>query len=330
MINDETKQKISNANRVNPYVDITPYELGVGFPTVSYLGFHPQPNEVLIYAAPAYTFKDKEQVVGYTGKSAGASVRVAKGLTVRTGGSGGKPIRSDVRKFNNGDLLITNQRVLFVGKDDTFDFKVEKIYTVKLLDTNSFVIQSGRSSKNVGLDTFLVAYAYGLINYVINQYNKGADVYADIMEEQSKITNEQRELCNRVRLECSNVKPPKKKGGIGKVLVLILLVFVVLTAIGILVGVSSSTSDKSNNSGDIVETVSYTDAELLALEGHPVIYDTFEEVNSFYEEVDSDRIKVTKVSDYAAIQRNLKEFTDDELFSNDSGCIAAVFKEIYG
>ena len=73
-ISKESLQKIAAANQANPYADITPYETGVGMPIVHYSGFFAQPGECIIYAAPAQTFKDKNQVVGYTGKSAGASL----------------------------------------------------------------------------------------------------------------------------------------------------------------------------------------------------------------------------------------------------------------
>ena len=97
------------------------------FPVIDYPGFFPQPHEVVLYAAPAATFKDKEKVVGYTGRSAGASVRVAKGLTVRTGSSGGTPIRDTIRSYCVGDLIVTNKRVVFIGKDDSFDFSISKV-----------------------------------------------------------------------------------------------------------------------------------------------------------------------------------------------------------
>lgn len=161
----QAKQKIQEHNRINPYVDITPYELKVGFPVVKYNGFFPQADEIIIYAVPCATFKDKEQVVGYTGKSAGASVRVAKGLTVRTGSSGGQPIRDMVRKHSVGDLIITNKRVVFIGKDDNFDFSVNKISAIKPLSKETFLIQSGRSSKNIYVDSGAVIYTAGFVNY---------------------------------------------------------------------------------------------------------------------------------------------------------------------
>ena len=158
-ISNETLQKIAAANRANPYADVIAYETGVGMPIIHYSGFFVQPGECIIYAAPAQTFKDKNQVVGYTGKSAGASFRVAKGVTVRTGSSGGKPIRGTVRDHNFGDLIISNKRVVFIGKDDSFDFPIEKVSAVKILDRQSFVLQSGRTAKNLAMDPAIVAYA---------------------------------------------------------------------------------------------------------------------------------------------------------------------------
>lgn len=302
----DIKLKIAYANRDNPYVDITPYELQVGFPTVSYDAFHPHSNEILIYVAPAMTFKDKEQVVGYTNKSKGYSVRVTKSVSVLSGSSGGRAIRDVVRKFNSGDLLITNKRVIFVGKDDSFEFLISRISTVKLLDKNSFVIQSGSTSKNVSLDPSLVAYAFGFINYVINQTSKGVDIYSSILEVQSQITPEQVELCNRVRLEVATLAPSRKKKKKSKI-------FLTLVGILVLFGIISVLNSNELSEDSFGGSSSkYSDVELLKLEGHPKVYDPLEMAQEFYSFVDSDKVQVVNSKIYAKLQRNVKEFTDDE------------------
>ena len=130
-IDEQIKKNIFLHNQANPYVDATPYELDIGFPIVKYTGFYPKAGEIVLYVVPAATFKDKEQLVGYTGKSAGASVRVAKGLTMRTGSYGSQPIRDTMRKHNFGDLIITNKRIVFIGKDDNFEFAINKVSAVK-------------------------------------------------------------------------------------------------------------------------------------------------------------------------------------------------------
>lgn len=214
--------KISQMNKANPYVDVTPYELEIGLPLVSYTGFFPQAGEILVYAAPASTFVDKEKVVGYTGRSAGTTVRVAKGLSVRTGGSGSRAIRDNVRTFHEGDLLITNKRVMFIGKNDHFEFKVNKISLTKPLDKNSFVIQSGKSSKNISLDELLTGYALGFVNYVVNAANQGADVFQTVFQNQN-LTPEQKVICDRVKqdvmnLSCNDKTKKESRVSIGKVL----------------------------------------------------------------------------------------------------------------
>ena len=203
--------KIAQANRVNPYADITPMELGFGFPFVEYDGFFCSPNELIVFACPANVFKDKEQVVGYQSKSTGASVRVAKGLYMRSGGSTSSAIRAEVRKYYDGDLIITNKRVVFIGKDESFECPVEKITATKLLSRNSFVLQYGAKSKNIGVDVSITDYAYGMINYVVKGYQSGEDVFNGIKESQRDMTADQLALCERIRKETEQMETPKAK-----------------------------------------------------------------------------------------------------------------------
>ena len=314
MSNNDILLKILKANRANPYVDITPYELQMGFPIVSYPNFFPQMEEVVVYATPANTFTDKEQIIGYTGKSAGVSVRVAKGMSLRTGGSRGKPIRSDVRKYHFGDLIVTNKRILFIGKDDSFEFAVKKVSAIKILDGTSFVIQSGKFSKNMSLHESLVMYAYDFINYVVSEYNKGVDIYHYIINSQSQLTSEQVTTCNQIRQEAMNLKPSigetvKKKS---KFLIFIILELIVLA---ISIRFVSNMSEPSNGSIGISSQniVSHGDAELLELENHPRIYDDYEGCKSFYSEIDTEKVKVLDIASYSSLQEKLASFTDDKV-----------------
>ena len=310
IITDEIKHKIAAANQANPYVDVTPYELGMGLPLVSYMGFHPQVDEVLIYAAPAATFKDKEQIVGYSGKSTGVSVRVAKGVTIRTGSTGSNAVRATTRQSYMGDLLITNKRIIFVGKDDSFEFYVDKISTVKLLSKNSFVVQAGRSSKNLWLDSAIVAYAYGLINYSINENAAGTDVCAAIQNDRRNLTPQQLALCNQVSQECSKMKMPKPKGsqgclwGIAKFLLILLGLVLVGGIIAIIVLTSGNNLPKENN-------VKYSYTEILALDNQPNVFERYDDTKAFYKEIDA--VKVLTIQQKGQIERSLKNTTDDDV-----------------
>ena len=46
----------------NPYVDVTPFENGTGFPIVNYSELFLQEDEKIIFATPAQTFLDKEKI----------------------------------------------------------------------------------------------------------------------------------------------------------------------------------------------------------------------------------------------------------------------------
>ena len=207
--NAEKLLKIAKANRANPYVDVTPFVLDYGFPFVDYNGFFCSDGEVIVYACPANVFKDKEQVVGYRGRSTGTSVRVAKGLYMRSGRSGSSAVRAEVRKYYNGDLIITNKRIVFIGKDESFECSVEKITATKLLTKSSFILQYGRSSKNISVDINTTEYAYGMINYVTNAYKDGEDVCAGVKQSYDDITEEQKALCVRIKEETSQIKLPR-------------------------------------------------------------------------------------------------------------------------
>lgn len=66
------------------------------------------------------------QTVGYSAGTAGVSVRIAKGLTVRTGGIRGKAEKGMVN-VASGELVITDNRVLFSGDRKSFDIPLGKL-----------------------------------------------------------------------------------------------------------------------------------------------------------------------------------------------------------
>ena len=307
----EQKQKIAIANRANPYADIVPYELGFGMPKIHYNGFFPQQGECIIYVSPAQTFKDRNQIVGYSGSSAGASVRVAKGLTVRSGGSKGRAIRDTVRGYSDGDLIITSKRIIFIGKDDSFEFKIEKVSAVKVLDVNSFVIQSGRTSKNLSFDTLITPYALGFIRYVQSETATGND-FLNISR--SIFTAEQEQLCQNIYSECMQMAIPKQtknrqKGCMGAVIKILGIFVVIMLAVTVFTTILPSITDKQDT-----PTVSdYSTMELLNLQNHPQIFDTQASVKEFYSQVPDDRIYIIEIADKAKIERSMESTFDDDV-----------------
>ena len=155
----------------NPYVDVSLYNEGEQFPVVNYPDLILKPQEHLIYAVPANLYTENLETTGYTSGSSGVSVRVAKGMSVRTGGSRGRAIKENVRRFQLGDYVVTDQRVLFISTKDSFELSFDKITAVKLVDLESFTIMTGNKQKNICVHKSQTQYAYGMLNFAIKNYN---------------------------------------------------------------------------------------------------------------------------------------------------------------
>ncbi|MDD6807925.1 MAG: hypothetical protein PUD72_05725 [Oscillospiraceae bacterium] len=102
-------------------------------------------DEFCCYVDYASTYKDKTKVVGYTGKNAGISIRIAKGLSYRTGGSGNQAIRNTERTTYNGYLILTNKRVIFTSPGVSFDKPINKISSIVNVN-NGMMFQIGQKS----------------------------------------------------------------------------------------------------------------------------------------------------------------------------------------
>ncbi|MBS4871601.1 MAG: hypothetical protein KHZ78_01995 [Peptoniphilus sp. oral taxon 375] len=149
---EEIMETVEEINEENPYIDSLSMVLGTGNPIINYNNFFPQPGEGILYAIPAEIFTEKEKTVGYTGGYAGASIRIAKGLTVHTGGRRGEPVKQIIRDSNYGDYILTNKRVVFISNSNGFEFKLEKITSLLDDGISTISIQSGRSVKNLKFD----------------------------------------------------------------------------------------------------------------------------------------------------------------------------------
>ncbi|WP_419918315.1 hypothetical protein [Candidatus Poriferisocius sp.] len=79
----------------------------------------------------------------YQGGSAGVSIRVAKGLTVRTGQHRGRVNQAPEEQAlidNNGTFVVTTQRAVYVGKKQTREFLWSKILSYQLYDWKKLIL----------------------------------------------------------------------------------------------------------------------------------------------------------------------------------------------
>ena len=99
-------------------------------------------GEYAVYYCAATRQETKTRVVGHTGGYTGASIRIAKGLSIRTGGSSSTPVYGDVSTHYDGELVVTNKRLIFLSEQKGFEVAYNKITAVTTY-SDGFSIQSG-------------------------------------------------------------------------------------------------------------------------------------------------------------------------------------------
>jgi len=157
---------------VNPYVDVSLYETSNQIPLIIYPGLQLNPQEIIYFASPANTFIRQEEVLRYTGGSGGLSIRITGGLFYHAGGSTRTPIRGDVTKYNPGDHIVTNQRLVFIGIKNSFDLPLSKISAVKAVARDAFTIVTGNQQQNIQIDISQTEYALGMTYQVLKEFNE--------------------------------------------------------------------------------------------------------------------------------------------------------------
>lgn len=78
-------------------------------------------GEVAVYYCKATRQETKNRVVGRTGSYGGGTIRIAKGFSIHTGGSSSRPIYGDVSTHYSGQMVLTNQRLIFLSDQKGFE-----------------------------------------------------------------------------------------------------------------------------------------------------------------------------------------------------------------
>lgn len=139
-INLKKKEKDERTKKLSLLVDKLEEE---GLPLVS-TSLILNPRERCYYHDKGSRLITSRRVTSYKGGSAGVSVRVVKGVTLRSGNSRGVPIRNDVTDRFNGEIVITNQRIVFLG-DKGFEIIYGQITAIDYYsDAIAFQVKSNR------------------------------------------------------------------------------------------------------------------------------------------------------------------------------------------
>lgn len=123
---EQTRQLIAN-NQIDPIIPKS---------------MIPKKNESVYLEQEAVLKVVKNKMLGSTGSSGGASIRVAKGIYLHSGSSGSKKIYGDVTTKYYGTLAISNQRIVFTNPEKGFEIPLSKLSSIES-DLSTIVFQQG-------------------------------------------------------------------------------------------------------------------------------------------------------------------------------------------
>lgn len=138
-------------------------------------------GEVCHCSIPAQRLIQKEKVTGYTGGGAGVSVRIAKGITYRTGGSARTAIREKVTDTYSGKFILTNKRVIFQAFEHSFEKKLASVTSAAATDDGLF-LQFGSQSYILALEDNTVRIS-NMITFLVNHMDAPEPEPVPVIEE---------------------------------------------------------------------------------------------------------------------------------------------------
>lgn len=102
-------------------------------------------DEQAVYACAAERVETKNRKLGTTGSGGGASIRIAKGVRVRTGSTGSKSVYGDIEMTHAGEFVVTTSRIVFVANSRAFEEKLSSISAVSV-DDGCLTIMTAKTS----------------------------------------------------------------------------------------------------------------------------------------------------------------------------------------
>jgi hypothetical protein len=129
------------------------------------LPFNFQKGESLVWVFSGVEYLEDKVRREYVGQSAGVSVRVAKGLYLRSGSFHGRPIEYTVRlHVDTGRLAVTNKHIYFGGSKTSFRVPFQKIVSFESFSDGIGIM---RDASNAKLQVFMTGdgwFSYNLLS----------------------------------------------------------------------------------------------------------------------------------------------------------------------
>jgi len=103
-------------------------------------------DEITHFMCQAVRYITKNRVVGRTASTAGISVRVAKGVSLRSGGIRGQSVYGDVTGTFLGEFVLTNKRLMFIHEQHGFECTLNTLDAITEGDKGKVIIQKSNLS----------------------------------------------------------------------------------------------------------------------------------------------------------------------------------------
>ena len=102
-------------------------------------------NEEILGVFPKILLQEPRAVRSYRGSYTGQTIRVAKGFSFRVGGyRGSSESHDELRSIDQGTLVLTNQRLIFIGAQRTSTVPLEKIVDIEGYDDGLRLHRQGK------------------------------------------------------------------------------------------------------------------------------------------------------------------------------------------
>lgn len=153
-------------------------------------------DEVCFYVGKAKSYLTKEKTVGYNRFSTGGSVRIAKGLSVRSGISTSTPRKGTVVEQYEAKFYLTNYRMILLSEKNGFEIKLLDILQIEVKSDGIIIYTSNKNHKFLTNDIKKITSTIQLMNDVYgerlgqingtinttekNENNNSQDVYEEI------------------------------------------------------------------------------------------------------------------------------------------------------
>ena len=126
-------------------------------------------DEVCFYQGKAQSCKKKKVVTGYKGGGSGVSVRLAKGLSVHTGGNSKQAIRETISEKYPANLYITNQRIILLSEKYGFTVSFPSILQLERHSDGFIVHQASKTNLVLSSDVDKIFHVFSLMNEMQQQ-----------------------------------------------------------------------------------------------------------------------------------------------------------------